>query len=116
MNAITWMVNPPMPAKVGSVRVHRCADDGEIPLGPRRRLSASKTLGCRPPNADVMRAQSKVLKLLRDTRQMMTSGELAKALGMSDRTVRRHIRYLVAIGTPIHAKNGYGYEWKGAGA
>jgi predicted DNA-binding transcriptional regulator YafY len=50
-----------------------------------------------------------VIQRLRGRRRAVTATELAEELGVSDRTVYRDIRDLVAAGTPIEGEAGVGY-------
>jgi predicted DNA-binding transcriptional regulator YafY len=53
-----------------------------------------------------------IIQSLRGRRRAVTAAELAEDLGVSDRTVYRDIRDLVASGTPIEGEAGVGYALK----
>ncbi len=53
-----------------------------------------------------------IIQRLRGRRRAVTAAELAEELGVSDRTVYRDIRDLVATGTPIEGEAGVGYAHK----
>jgi predicted DNA-binding transcriptional regulator YafY len=53
-----------------------------------------------------------IIQRLRGRRRAVTAAELAEELGVSDRTVYRDIRDLVAAGTPIDGEAGIGYALK----
>jgi predicted DNA-binding transcriptional regulator YafY len=53
-----------------------------------------------------------IIQRLRGRRRAVTAAELAEDLGVSDRTVYRDIRDLVASGTPIEGEAGVGYALK----
>ena len=53
-----------------------------------------------------------IIQRLRGRRRAVTAAELAEELGVSDRTVYRDIRDLVATGTPIEGEAGVGYALK----
>lgn len=50
-----------------------------------------------------------IIQLLRGRQQAVTAARLAERLGVSDRTVYRDIRDLIATGTPIEGEAGVGY-------
>lgn len=52
----------------------------------------------------------KIIQLLRGRRRAVTAAELAKKLEVSERTVYRDVRDLVASGTPIQGEAGVGYS------
>ncbi len=52
----------------------------------------------------------KIIQLMRGRRRAVTAAELAKALEVSERTVYRDVRDLVASGTPIQGEAGVGYS------
>ncbi len=52
----------------------------------------------------------KIIQLLRGRRRAVTANELAEKLEVSERTVYRDIRDLVASGTPIQGEAGVGYS------
>src|SRR5262245_58583342 len=51
-----------------------------------------------------------IVQLLRRKRRATTSAEIARRVGVSERTVYRDIRDLVASGTPIDGEAGVGYR------
>jgi predicted DNA-binding transcriptional regulator YafY len=51
-----------------------------------------------------------IVQLLRRRRRATTSADIARRLGVSDRTVYRDIRDLVLAGTPIDGEAGVGYR------
>jgi predicted DNA-binding transcriptional regulator YafY len=53
-----------------------------------------------------------IIQRLRGRRRAVTAAELAEDLGVSDRTIYRDIRDLVAAGTPIDGEAGIGYALK----
>lgn len=53
-----------------------------------------------------------IIQRLRGRRRAVTAAELAQDLGVSDRTIYRDIRDLVASGTPIEGEAGVGYALK----
>jgi predicted DNA-binding transcriptional regulator YafY len=53
-----------------------------------------------------------IIQTLRGRRRAVTAAELAEDLGVSDRTIYRDIRDLVASGTPIEGEAGVGYALK----
>ena len=53
-----------------------------------------------------------IIQSLRGRRRAVTAAELAEDLGVSDRTIYRDIRDLVATGTPIEGEAGVGYARK----
>ncbi len=50
-----------------------------------------------------------IIQLLRNRRRALTAARLAEQLGVSERTVYRDIRDLIAAGTPIEGEAGVGY-------
>jgi predicted DNA-binding transcriptional regulator YafY len=53
-----------------------------------------------------------IIQSLRGRRRAVTAAELAEDLGVSERTIYRDIRDLVATGTPIEGEAGVGYALK----
>jgi predicted DNA-binding transcriptional regulator YafY len=53
-----------------------------------------------------------IIQRLRGRRRAVTAAELAEDLGVSDRTIYRDVRDLVASGTPIEGEAGVGYALK----
>ena len=53
-----------------------------------------------------------IIQRLRGRRRAVTAAQLASDLGVSDRTIYRDIRDLVASGTPIEGEAGVGYALK----
>jgi predicted DNA-binding transcriptional regulator YafY len=53
-----------------------------------------------------------IIQRLRGRRRAVTAAQLAEDLGVSDRTIYRDIRDLVASGTPIEGEAGVGYALK----
>ena len=53
-----------------------------------------------------------IIQLLRGRRRAVTAQELATRLEVSERTVYRDIRDLMATGTPIQGEAGVGYTLK----
>jgi predicted DNA-binding transcriptional regulator YafY len=53
-----------------------------------------------------------IIQRLRGRRRAVTAAELAEDLGVSERTIYRDIRDLVASGTPIEGEAGVGYALK----
>jgi len=53
-----------------------------------------------------------IIQRLRGRRRAVTAAELAEDLGVSERTVYRDVRDLVASGTPIEGEAGVGYALK----
>ena len=51
-----------------------------------------------------------IVQLLRRRRRATTATDIARRLGISERTVYRDIRDLVAAGTPIDGEAGVGYR------
>src|SRR5579862_9058252 len=51
-----------------------------------------------------------ILQVLRQRRSATTSAHLARRLGVSERTIYRDVRDLVAAGTPIDGEAGVGYR------
>lgn len=54
----------------------------------------------------------RIIQLLRGRRRAVTAGQLAEKLEVSERTIYRDIRDLVASGTPIAGEAGVGYTLK----
>jgi predicted DNA-binding transcriptional regulator YafY len=51
-----------------------------------------------------------IIQLLRGRRRAVTASQLAERLGVSERTVYRDVRDLIATGTPIDGEAGVGYS------